>query len=322
MSVRTIPNHDRGEVPRTSRLVSRSGGADDSCVAELIKVSKTYDKRIALDDVSLQVRPGELLALLGPNGAGKSTAIALFLGLIEPDKGTVRLVGGAPTDLDCRRRMGVMMQEVEVARTLRVRELIALISSYYPHPLGVEPTLELTRTASLADSQYRNLSGGQKRQVQFAMAVCGRPELLFLDEPTVGLDIQAREAMWATIRALLASGCSIVLTTHYLEEAEALADRVIVLAKGRVLASGSVDEMRALVARRQINCESSLSAEEIRGWPGVAEVLRDEQGLHVVATDAEEVVRRLLAADSELRKLEVRLAGLSEAFVHLTKEAA
>jgi len=322
MSVRTIPIHDRGEVLRTSQLVSKAGAANDSCVAELINVTKKYGKVLALDAVSLQVRPGELLALLGPNGAGKSTAIALFLGLIEPDAGTVRLVGGAPTEVDCRRRMGVMMQEVEVAKTLRVRELISLVSSYYQNPLGVQATLELTRTASLADSQYRNLSGGQKRQVQFAMAVCGRPEVMFLDEPTVGLDIQAREAMWATIRDLLASGCSIVLTTHYLEEAEALADRVVVLANGRVLASGSVDEMRALVSRRQINCESSVSAEEIRGWPGVAEVLRDEQGLHVVATDAEGVVRRLLAADSALRKLEVRLAGLSEAFVHLTKEAA
>ena len=286
-------------------------------------MSKTYDKRIALDDVSLQVRPGELLALLGPNGAGKSTAIALFLGLIEPDKGTVRLVGGAPTDLDCRRRMGVMMQEVEVARTLRVRELIALISSYYPHPLGVEPTLELTRTASLADSPVQEPFRGSEAAGSICNG-CLRPPRAAV--PRTGhcgaRHVQAREAMWATIRALLASGCSIVLTTHYLEEAEALADRVIVLAKGRVLASGSVDEMRALVARRQINCESSLSAEEIRGWPGVAEVLRDEQGLHVVATDAEEVVRRLLAADSELRKLEVRLAGLSEAFVHLTKEAA
>ena len=291
-------------------------------VAELIGASRSYGKTLALDDVSLQVKRGELLAVLGPNGAGKTTAIALWLGLIEPDKGTVSLMGGLPSDVDCRRRVGVMMQEVEISKQLKVRELIALTASYYPNPLSVNETLELTRTTDLADRNYSKLSGGQKRKVQFALAVCGRPELMFLDEPTAGLDLQARETMWATIRDMLVSGCSIVLTTHYLEEAEALADRVVVLARSRVIASGSVDEMRALVSRKQINCESRTSAEEIRSWPGVTEVIRDEQKLHITAIDAEDVVRRLLAADQNLRKLEVRQAGLTEAFAQLTKEAA
>jgi ABC-type multidrug transport system ATPase subunit len=231
-------------------------------------------------------------------------------------------MGGPPSDVDCRRRVGVMMQEVEISKQLRVRELIALTASYYRDPMSVEEVLELTSTTDLAERAYGKLSAGQKRRVQFALAVCGRPELLFLDEPTVGLDVPSRHAMWATIQDLLVSGRSIVLTTHYLEEAEALADRVVVLAKSRVIASGSVAEMRALVSRREIKCESRVPAEEIRSWPGVTEVIRDEQKLHITAVDAEEVVRRLLAADAGLRCLEVRQAGLNEAFEKLTKEAA
>lgn len=291
-------------------------------VAELAGASKSYGTTLALDGVSLQVKRGELLAVLGPNGAGKTTAIAIWLGLIEPDKGTASLMGGLPSNVDCRRRVGVMMQEVEIQKQLRVRELIALTASYYRDPMTVEKALELTRTTDLADRVYSKLSGGQKRKVQFALAVCGNPELLFLDEPTAGLDVEARQAMWATIQDLLVAGCSIVLTTHYLEEAEALADRVVVLAKSRVIASGSVAEMRALVERRQIHCDSRIPAEEIRTWPGVTEVIRDEQRLHITVIDAEDVVRRLLAADGNLRNLEVRQAGLNEAFAQLTKEAA
>jgi ABC-type multidrug transport system ATPase subunit len=214
------------------------------------------------------------------------------------------------------------MQGVEMPKELRVGELVALASSYYANPLEVDETLRRAGIVQLANRPYGKLSGGQKRQAQFAVAICGRPKVLFLDEPTVGLDIHAREALWKSIRALLADGCSIVLTTHYLEEAEALADRVVVLAKGRVIATGSVDDMRALVVRRQISCESSLTADEVRGWPGVVEVSQDATKLQITATDAEDVVRRLLASDTRLARLEVRQAGLNEAFNELTREAA
>jgi ABC-type multidrug transport system ATPase subunit len=328
-TVVAAPAAHAAEADRPALLAQSSQGAElpppadvATQVAELTGASKSYGKTLALDDVSLHVKRGELLAVLGPNGAGKSTAIAIWLGLMEPDKGSASVMGGLPSNVDCRRRVGVMMQEVEINKQLRVRELITLTASYYRDPMSVEETLELTRTTDLADRVYSKLSGGQKRKVQFALAVCGRPELLFLDEPTAGLDVQSRQAMWATIQDLLVRGCSIVLTTHYLEEAEALADRVVVLAKSRVIASGSVAEMRALVSRRQILCESGCPADEVRSWPGVTEVIRDEQRLHITAINAEDVVRRLLAADSNLRNLEVRQAGLNEAFTQLTKEAA
>ncbi|GMU65014.1 MAG: hypothetical protein AMXMBFR36_12880 [Acidobacteriota bacterium] len=291
-------------------------------VAELAGVTKRYGATVALDAVDLAVRPGELLAVLGPNGAGKSTAIGLWLGTLQPDEGTATVLGGSPLEVASRLGVGVMMQEVALAPTLTAREHVTLAASYYRDPLPVDQVLELTGTAELARRRYGKLSAGQKRQVQLATAICGRPRLLFLDEPSVGLDVAARATMWRTIRRLRDDGCSIVLTTHYLEEAEALADRAAVLARGRVIAAGSVDEMRALVARRQIRCASTLPAEDVRRWPGVVEAVREERLLHVTASDAEAVVRRLLAADGALTQLEVRQASLAEAFTELTKEAA
>jgi len=291
-------------------------------LAELAAVHKRYGKTVALAGLDLEVRAGELLAVLGPNGAGKTTAIALMLGLQQPDAGAARLFGRSPLPFENRQEVGVMMQEVVLAPELRVREHIDLVASYYPAALPADAVLEMTRTTPLRDRPYGKLSGGQKRQAQFAMAICGRPRLLFLDEPTVGLDIQAREMMWATVRQLVEEGVSIVLTTHYLEEAEALADRVAVLNQGRMIASGSVNEMRALVARKHVTCSTVVSVEEIQRWPEVESASRDRHSLHIVAGNAEAVVRRLLAADAGLQDLEIRRAGLAEAFTALTQEAA
>jgi len=290
-------------------------------VAELRGVTKKFGAVTALSSIDIQVHAGELLAVLGPNGAGKSTAISLWLGLQEADAGEVRLLGGSPQEIDRRQGLGVMLQDVELPKELRVRELVRLASSYYSDPLPVEETLRRAGVTAFAHRPYGKLSGGQKRLAQFAMAICGQPRVLFLDEPSVGLDIQAREALWSSIRALLAGGCSIVLTTHYLEEAESLATRVAVITKGRVIASGSVADMRALVARRQISCETRIPLEEVRAWPGVIEARIDRERLHITATDAEGVVRRLMT-DTTLGRLEVRQAGLNEAFTELTREAA
>jgi ABC-type multidrug transport system ATPase subunit len=290
------------------------------CLAELQEVKKRFGKLAALDGFDLQVRPGELLALLGPNGAGKSTAISLLLGLRQPDSGTAKLFGRPPIEIEPRRRIGVMMQEVALAPELRVREHIELISSYYPDPMPVDEVVTKTNTQSLANRAYGKLSAGQKRQAQFALALCGRPALLFLDEPTVGLDIQARSTMWTALRQLIREGCSIVLTTHYLEEAEALADRVVVLAKGRAVASGTVNEMRAIVGRKHITCSTALDAGKVSLWPGVQSVTRDGVRLAITASDADSVVRHLVESAADFAGLEVRSAGLAEAFTELTSE--
>jgi ABC-2 type transport system ATP-binding protein len=293
---------------------------NDESLAELSGVSKRFGNVVALDGLNLDVRRGELLAVLGPNGAGKTTAISLMLGLQQPDAGTAALFRQAPQCLEARRQIGVMMQEVTLAEDLRVREHIDLVSHYYPNPFPLEAVLEMTHVKALAERPYGKLSAGQKRQAQFAVAVCGRPKLLFLDEPTVGLDVQARGAMWDALRTLVSRGSSIVLTTHYLEEAQALADRVVVLAKGRLIASGTVSEMRALVSRKRITCSTTLTFEEIATWPGVENVVRDRELLHITVADAEEIARRLLNSDRTLRDLEVHRAGLEEAFTALTQE--
>ena len=178
----------------------------------------------------------------------------------------------------------------------------------------------MMRITQLANRPYGKLSGGQKRQVQFALAICGRPRLLFLDEPTVGLDMSARQIMWSRLRQLIEQGASIVLTTHYLEEAEALADRVVGLAKGRAIASGTVNEMRALVVRKHVRCRSSLDVEQIERWPGVESIARVQDHLHIATGDAEAIVQRLLAADPGLSDLDVLRAGLAEVFTQLTEE--
>ena len=295
---------------------------NNGAVAQLTAARKRYGAVDALDGVDLAVHPGELVALLGPNGAGKTTAVSLLLGLTSPDSGRATLFGQAPQTLAARQRSGVMLQSAGVPDTLSVLELITLTRSYYPDPLSIADTVLAAGIVDLLRRRYGKLSGGQQRRVQFALALCGRPQMLFLDEPTTGLDIEARQALWAAMRACVAAGCAVLLTTHYLEEAEALADRVVVLAHGRVVADGSVGEVRARVSQRRIRCVSTLSLGQIGAWPEVRDVHRDGDRVEIVTDAAEAVVRQLLFEDSALRELEVQRAGLAEAFVEITREAA
>ncbi|HEU4670892.1 MAG TPA: ABC transporter ATP-binding protein [Dyella sp.] len=289
-------------------------------VAELVGVTQRYGAVTALDAIDLAVRPGELLALLGPNGAGKSTSIGVLLGLVRPHSGRARLFGADPQDVAARRRIGVMLQSAALPPTLRVGELLRLTASYYPAPRPLAESAELAGIDDLLTRPYGKLSGGQQRRVQFALALCGRPDLLFLDEPTVGMDIEARQKLWAAIRRLVREGCAVVLTTHYLEEAEALAQRVVVLGQGRVLTEGSVDDLRGRVGMTRIRCLSDLDADAVARWSHVAAAGREEGRLVVTTAAAEAVLRRLLDADAALAELEVRRAGLAEAFVELSRQ--
>jgi ABC-2 type transport system ATP-binding protein len=291
-------------------------------VAQLIGASKKRGAIKALDHVDLAIAAGEVYALLGPNGAGKTTAISLLLGLLRPDTGEARLFGLPPQDLAARRRIGVMLQSAGLPDTLSVAELLAQTRSYYAQPRSLADVAALAGIEPLLDARYARLSGGQQRRVQFALAICGRPDLLFLDEPTVGMDTESRQQFWKTIRELVASGCAVVLTTHYLEEAEALAQRIGVLAQGRLVAEGSLEAIRARVGQRQIRCVSAVPAERVRAWPQVNSVQRDGDWLHIVTAQPEPVLRELLAADAQLRDLEVHRAGLAEALSTITQEAA
>lgn len=289
-------------------------------LARLENVSKRYGNVTALNGLNLSVNAGEILALLGPNGAGKTTAVSLLLNLIEADSGKVSLFNQDPQALAARQRIGVMLQSAELPETLRVSELIQLTQSYYPYPRDLKELAEMAAITDLLQRPYGKLSGGQQRRVQFAMAICAKVDILFLDEPTVGLDIEAREAMWVSLRRLVAEGCSIVLTTHYLEEAEALANRVIVIAQGSVIAEGSVESIRSRVAMRRIRCVSSLNITDIKQWPQIDSVGHDGEYLTIQTMDVESVTLRLLTEDKTLQQLEIKRAGLAEAFVELTRE--
>ena len=290
-------------------------------LARLRGVRHQYGRTLALDGLDLALPAGQVLALLGPNGAGKTTAISLLLGLQRPQAGQVELFGLPPQDLAARRRIGVMLQTAAVPDTLQVRELIDLTRSYYPRPRSVADCVALAGLDGLMDRRYGRLSGGQQRRVQFALALCGRPGLLFLDEPTTGLDLDARQTLWKAIRELGAQGCAVLLTTHYLEEAQALADRVVVVNHGRVVAEGTVAQIRARVAQRRIRCSTTLPAARVQGWPGVQRAQHDGEWLEIVVDAAEPVVRRLLDEDPALTELEVQRAGLADAFLALTRDA-
>ena len=291
-------------------------------VAELDGVSKRYGSVTALDSLSLGLESRKVTALLGPNGAGKTTAVRLLLGLTRPTSGSVRLFGADPRSLAARRRTGVMLQVAKVPESLRVREHVHLFCSYYPRPMDVNAALAAAGLTALADRRYGDLSGGQRQRVQFALAIAGNPDLLFLDEPTVGLDVESRRAFWHEVRRMSDRGCSILLTTHYLEEADALADRILVISGGRIVADGSPHEIKGLAASRRIRCITSVSAGEIRTLAGVQSVRHDGAALEILATHAEGLARDLLVRDPRLSGLEITSAGLEEAVLSLTSSAA
>ena len=288
-------------------------------VAELEGARKRYGGTQALDGVDLALHAGRVTALLGANGAGKSTAVHLLLGLLAADAGTVRVFGRPASSRTARLGTGAMLQSAGLPDRLRVGELLALVRSYYPDPRSTADCVALAGLDGLLERPYRALSGGQQRRVQFALALCGRPRLLCLDEPTTGLDIEARQTLWAAVRELVGEGCGVLLTTHYLEEAEALSDHVVVVDAGRKLVEGSVAAIRGHVAQRRIRCVTALEVDAVAAWPGVRSARREGDALQVVADAPEPVVRRLLDEDATLHDLEVQRAGLADAFLALTR---
>jgi len=289
-------------------------------VAELRGVTKSYGRgQLALAGIDLQLHAGEITTLLGPNGAGKTTAIKIMLGLAAPSGGTALVFGGDPRRARNRVRTGAMMQIAKVPETLRVREHVQIFRSYYPHPMSYEETLHATGIEALEKRLFGTLSGGEKQRVMLALALCGNPDLLFLDEPTVGLDVDSRHTLWSCIRHARAQGRAVLLTTHYLEEAEMLADRVIVLSKGRVIADGSVQEVRKRVALRRIRCQTTLPLDALRAIENVASAKSEGDSVEIMTQAAEDVVRVLLARDHGLSALEITGAGLEDAFLALTR---
>jgi ABC-2 type transport system ATP-binding protein len=284
-------------------------------LARALEATRRYGDTLALDHINVEVRAGELVGLLGPNGAGKSTLVNLLTGLRRPTSGRVELFGGDPRDASSRRRLGVTPQETGLPASLRVGEVVDFVRAHFDHPLGRGELLDRFGLADLVRRQTGGLSGGQKRRVAVALAFVGRPEIVFLDEPTTGLDVQARRSLWDGIRAFHDDGGTVVLTSHYLEEIEALARRVVVIGGGRVLADDTVEAIRGLVAIRRVSLTSPEPLPELDGLLGVE---RTGDRLHLLTPDADRLVRALVAEDVQFADLEVRPTSLEEAFLTLT----
>jgi ABC-2 type transport system ATP-binding protein len=290
---------------------------------ELEHVSKRFGQVQALDDVSFAVDSGEVVAILGPNGAGKTTSISIMLGTRRATSGTARLFGLDPRDLKARSRIGVMLQESGVPGMLRVEELVGLFASYYPAPLPVAQSIAMAGLEEKAKSLVKDLSGGQRQRLYLALAVCGDPEVLFLDEPTVGMDVEGRRKFLNEIAQFAGRGRTVILTTHYLEEADQLAKRVIVIDKGRVIADSTPAEIKSRVAGKHVifTPRHAVSAADLAGLPLTATQV-DDHRVRLLTNEPETVVRELFRRGIEMQDLEVGGADLEEAFVAMTRHGA
>ncbi|MGG2465759.1 ABC transporter ATP-binding protein [Streptomyces sp. RGM 3693] len=281
-------------------------------------VTHSYGAVRAVDGLELTIAPGETVALLGRNGAGKSTTLNMLLGLLPPTDGEVRLFGGTPESAVRAGRVGAMLQDGKPIPRVTVRELVGFVAATYPRPMDVDEALELAGLDAFAGRRIDRLSGGQAQRVRFAVALAGNPELLVLDEPTAALDVEARRAFWASMRSYARRGNTVLFSTHYLEEADEHADRIVVLDRGRVAADGSGAEIRRRAGGASVSLDlAGASSEPLTGLPGVCAVEIHGDRARLRTTDSDATVRALADLDL-IRGLQVAPASLEDAFLALT----
>jgi ABC-2 type transport system ATP-binding protein len=290
--------------------------------AQLVNATKKYGNVEALKGVSLEIELGEVVAMLGPNGAGKTTSISLLLGLRKPTSGKALLFGLKPDDLNARSRVGVMLQESGIPAMLKVKEIVDLFRSYYPKPMARDRAIAMAGLEEKADALVKELSGGQRQRLYFALAVCGDPEVLFLDEPTVGMDVEGRRSFIERIAEFAQMGRTVVLTTHYLEEADQLAKRVIVIDRGLVIADASPQEIKSKVAGKRVRFTAvALTDKDLDGLPITTSTVTDHT-VQLFTNQPEAVLRELFRQGIEISDLEVSGADLEDAFISLTTHKA
>ncbi|MEU4616950.1 ABC transporter ATP-binding protein [Streptomyces umbrinus] len=284
------------------------------------QVTKTYGSVRAVDGLTLALHPGETVALLGPNGAGKSTTLDLLLGLKHPDSGSVRVFGGSPRDAIVGGRVGAMLQSGGLMDEVTVGELVRLACDLHPKPFPVSDVLARASLTQMADRKVNKLSGGQQQRVRFALATAGDSDLIVLDEPTTGMDVSARQAFWATMREQADQGRTVLFATHYLEEADAIADRVLVLHRGRLLADGTAAEIKAKAGARRIafDLEGPIDEPALRDLPFLTSLDVSGHTVRIQSSDADATVHALYGLGVYPRNLEVAGLGLDQAFVAIT----
>ena len=306
-------------VPHAMVMAVTYTRARDGIVLE--QLHKSYGPMHAVRGIDLEIQPGETLALLGPNGAGKTSTLDMMLGLTQPDSGRVTLFGSSPTDAVAAGKVGGMLQTGMLLEGLSVRELVTMVGSFYPNPLPVDDVLATTATDEFAHRRTTKLSGGQTQRVRFALALVTNPDLLVLDEPTAALDVEGRRQFWDSMRTVARSGKTVIFATHYLEEADEYADRIVVIARGRVVADGPATEIKAKVGGRTIRASlPGVTLKALSALPGV--IASDRRGAAVVLScdQSDIALRALLDAYPGAHDIEVRGAGLEEAFLELVAE--
>ncbi|MEK3874885.1 ABC transporter ATP-binding protein [Paenibacillus sp. FSL M7-0420] len=292
-------------------------------VIEMNNVSRSFQEKQAVKQVSFTINRGSITAVLGPNGAGKTTTLAMLLGLLEPSEGSVKVFGLKPADVRVKQRTGAMLQEVSVMDRLKVRELLALIRSYYPQPMEMEVLLQATGLQAADLNRYaEKLSGGQKRSLSFALALAGNPDLLFFDEPTVGLDTTARRHFWERVRGLADQGKTILFSTHYLQEAEDIADRILLFNRGVLAADGSPDEIKARLVKKSLSFLASgdpaLLHSQLLELPAVEGCYEKDGRLHVTTGNTDEALRAIFVNGLAVQDVRIDQGKLDEAFEQLT----
>ncbi|MFF7334543.1 ABC transporter ATP-binding protein [Streptomyces sp. NPDC090306] len=290
-------------------------------VVRFDRVSKIYGDVRAVDGLTLALHPGETVALLGPNGAGKSTTLDLLLGLKQPDEGTLRVFGESPRQAIVGGRVGAMLQSGGLMDEVTVAEMVRLACSLHPRPYPVQDVMARAGVDRIADRKVNKLSGGQAQRVRFALATAGDSDLVVLDEPTTGMDVSARQAFWATMREQADQGRTVLFATHYLEEADAIADRVLVLHRGRLLADGTAAEIKAKAGARRVafDLEGEIDETPLRALPFLTSVDISGQTVRIQSTDADATVHALYGLGVYPRNLEVAGLGLEQAFVAITE---
>jgi ABC-2 type transport system ATP-binding protein len=318
---RGVEGSATGSVSRTASV--ERAGPEKGPALRFDGVVRRYGKHVALDHLDLQVAQGETVALLGPNGAGKSTTISLLLGLLRPQAGFVEVLGTSARQAVARGRVGAMLQTGSgsgLPPGVRVASALQLVRRLYRDPAPFELTVERAGIADLLGRQTHRLSGGQAQRVRFAVAIAGDPELVFLDEPTVAMDVDSRRSFWRMMRQFGAEGRTIVFATHHLEEADVIADRVVVINHGRVVANGPGATLKAAVATRQVRFVTDDPDEVLLDQlEGVTDVVVRGVGVTLNSLDADATVKALVHHGVEFRDLEVTGAGLEDAFVALTE---
>lgn len=291
-------------------------------VINIQKVTKNFKDKTAVKDISFSINKGEIVAILGPNGAGKSTTILMMLGLLEPTSGKVEVLHHHPKERVVREKIGAMLQEVSVIDALKVKEVIQLFRSYYPAPMGFEDLVSFTGlNKEDLKKKADKLSGGQKRRLGFALALAGNPDVLFFDEPTVGMDMSARRRFWDTVRVLKERGKTIIFSTHYLQEADDVAERILLFHQGTIVADGTPKEIKNKLSKQSVSfaVNSEFSVEEIRKLSVVSEVYLKDNRVHVITEHTDDVLAYLFEKKLKVREIQVEQGKLDEAFEQLTE---